>query len=70
MNFFTTAHQSSLEDSHAWIGGEGAVGSQAERHVRRQERNIQGFALTVLGLTFAGGLALGGAICQLSRRRR
>lgn len=67
MNIFTTAPQSNLEESHTWIGGEGAVGSQAERHVRRQERNIRGLALAVLGLTFAGGFALAGAICQLTR---
>jgi hypothetical protein len=69
MNIFPPSDQQHLDDSHAWVGGEGTVGSQAERHhVRRQERNTGGLAMTILGLTFVGGFALAGALCQLSRR--
>jgi len=69
MNFFTTSQDPNLDDSHAWVGGEGTVGSHEERrHVRRRERNTGGLAMTILGLTFVGGFALAGALCQLSRR--
>ena len=69
MNIFTSTDHQHLDDSHAWVGGEGTVGSHAERrHVRQQERNTGGLAMTILGLTFVGGFALAGAICQLSRR--
>ncbi len=67
MSIFAVPPETNLEETPAWIGGEGAVGTQAERHVRRRERNIRGLALTILGLSFMGGFALAGALCQLSR---
>ncbi len=69
MNIFSTSDHQHLDDSHAWVGGEGTVGSHAERrHLLRQVRNPGGLALTILGLTFVGGFALAGALCQLFRR--
>lgn len=68
MTISTTSHVPTQEDPHSWIGGEAAVGAQAERHVRSQEKNIRGLAATILGLAFVGGFTLAGAICRLIRR--
>lgn len=68
MTLCTTTHLTRQEDPGRWIGGEAAVGAQAERHVRSQERNIRGLAMTVLGLAFLGGFTLAGAICRLTGR--
>lgn len=56
------------DDSELWIGGEAAVGTQAGRHVRQSERTRPGLTLTILGLTFLGGLALGTALSALLRK--
>jgi hypothetical protein len=47
------------DDSRSWIGGEAAVGTQAEQYVRRRERRVEGLFRTVIILTFIGGCALG-----------
>lgn len=54
-----TPPASSVEYVDMWMGGEASVGTQARRHVQQNERTWPGFALTILGLTFLGGLALG-----------
>ncbi len=58
------------DDSAIWMGGEASVGTQAGRHVRQTERNRPGLALTILGLTFLGGLALGAVTSRLLRKTR
>ena len=69
MKLCHTQPQPSLDDHHAWIGGEATVGSQAGRHIRRQERAPGHFLSAILGLTFLGGLVLGGAISRLCRTK-
>ena len=66
----TTHSQTHLDDPHAWIGGEATIGSQAGRHIRRQEGNTRHLLSTILGLTFLGGLALGGAISRLGAKAK
>lgn len=65
----TRQNQAQLEESHDWVGGEATVGTQAERYVRRREGRVKGLFTTIIGLTFIGGLAMGGAISQLVRKR-
>lgn len=57
-------------ESHGWIGGEAAVGEQAERHVRSQVKSTGALATLILGLAFFGGFALAGSLCRLARSRR
>lgn len=59
-----------LDDSAIWMGGEASVSTQARRHVRQSERNRPGLALTILGLTFFGGLVLGSVASTLLRKTR
>ena len=59
-----------LDEADLWVGGEASVGTQAGRHVRRSERNTPGLALTILGLTFLGGVALGTVVSSLLRKPR
>lgn len=66
---FTKPAAAALDDSDIWMGGEAAVGAQAGRHVRRSERSTPGLALTILGLTFFGGLALGTVATALLRKK-
>jgi hypothetical protein len=61
---------SSREETHGWIGGEAAVGTQAERHVRSREQRMESLAAIILGLAFVGGFALAGALCRLTGGRR
>ncbi len=65
MKLCTTQPQPHLDDPRAWIGGEATIGSQAGRHIRRQAGNTRHLLSAILGLTFLGGLALGGAISRL-----
>lgn len=58
-----------MEEPGIWVGGEGVVGAQAERHVRRRERRVEGLFTTIITLTFIGGLALGGALGRLWRTK-
>lgn len=58
------------DDSDFWMGGEASVGTQAGRHIRQSERSRPGLALTILGLTFLGGLALGTVASSLLRKPR
>lgn len=58
------------DEPELWVGGEASVGNQASRHVRRSERNTPGPALTILGLTFFGGLALGTIVSSLLKKSR
>lgn len=55
------------EHESPWIGGEAAVGEQAERHVRSQVRHTRGLAVVILGLAFVGGFALAGSLCRLMK---
>jgi hypothetical protein len=64
----TTPQTIAHDESEIWIGGEAALGAQAERHVRSQEKHIRGLAAVILGLAFVGGFTLAGAICQLAHR--
>ena len=64
----TTHTQPQTDHSGTWIGGEATVGSQAGRHVRRQAGTAQYLLSAVLGLTFLGGLALGGAVGLLFKK--
>jgi hypothetical protein len=57
------------DDPLVWVGGEATVGSQAGRHIRRQEGHTRHLLSAILGLTFLGGLALGGAISRLCRSK-
>jgi hypothetical protein len=56
------------DDSDLWMGGEASVGTQAGRHIRQSERSRPGLPLTILGLTFLGGLALGTVISSILRK--
>lgn len=58
------------EDPRSWIGGEAAVGAQAEHYLRRRERRVEGLFRTVIILTFIGGCALGAALGRSWRARR
>lgn len=58
------------DDSGLWMGGEASVGTQARRYVRETKRNRPGLALTILGLTFFGGLAMGAVASRLFRKMR
>ena len=69
MKLSTTQPQPHLDDPHDWVGGEATIGSQAGRHIRRQERNTRHLLSAILGLTFLGGLALGSAISRLWRTK-
>jgi hypothetical protein len=60
--------QAQTDHSHTWIGGEATVGSQAGRHIRRQAGIAKHLFTTILGLTFLGGVALGGAISLLFKK--
>jgi hypothetical protein len=63
-----TPHMPIHDESQGWIGGEAALGAQAERHVRSQEKHIRGLAAVILGLAFVGGFTMAGALCRLSQR--
>lgn len=65
---FTKPAAAPVDDSAIWMGGEASVGTQARRHVRQTERNTPGLALTILSLTFLGGLALGTVMSRLLRK--
>ena len=67
---FTKPAVAPADDSAIWMGGEASVGSQAGRHIRQTERNTPGLALTILGLTFLGGLALGTVMSRILRKTR
>jgi len=64
-----TSMQSQADDQQVWIGGEATVSSQAGRHVRRQAGPTKHLLNIVLGLTFFGGLAMGGAVSLLWRAK-
>ena len=61
--------QPEAEDPRTWIGAEATVGSQAVREIRRQRGTSKYLLSIVIGLTFLGGLALGGAVSQLCRAK-
>ncbi len=70
MNVFPTNSRPYPEDMKDWIGGEAALGLQAEDHVRwREQTGANGTVITLLGLAFGGGFALGSVLCALWRRR-
>ncbi|MDH5741215.1 MAG: hypothetical protein OEY77_12900 [Nitrospira sp.] len=55
------------DDPRDWMGGEATVGSQARRYIRRQAGPPTSLLGVILGLTFLGGLALGGSFGLLCR---
>ncbi len=57
------------DDPRSWIGGEATVGCQARRYIRRQAEHPTSLLGIVLGLTFLGGLALGGSFGLLCRSK-
>lgn len=65
---FSKSSAASPDDPDLWMGGEASVGTQAGRHVRRSERSRPGLPLTILGLTFLGGLALGAFVSSVLRK--
>lgn len=65
---FSKPAAASPDESDLWMGGEASVGTQAGRHVRQSERSQPGPALTILGLTFLGGLALGTVVSSFLRK--
>lgn len=67
---FSKPVDATLDESDLWVGGEASVGTQARRHVRRSERNTPGLAVTILGLTFFGGLALATVAGSFLRKPR
>lgn len=67
MTICTTKDHQPHEDSRSWMGGEAAVGEQAEQYVRSQEKHTRGLAAIILGLAFVGGFALAGSLCRLCR---
>jgi len=69
MKLGTTQTQPQTEDPRTWIGGEATVGSQVGWKFRRQNGRTKYLLSTVLGLTFLGGLALGGAVSRLCRTK-
>ena len=58
------------DDPRDWMGGEATVGSQARRYIRRQAGPPTSLLGVILGLTFLGGLALGGSFGLLCRNKR
>ena len=58
-----------LDEPHPWIGGEAALGRQAEHHVRQLEGRPRGLFTTIIVLTFIGGVALGGALGSLWKHK-
>ena len=60
--------QAAPDDSFPWMGGEATVGAQANRYLRRQEGRAPGLVLTILGLTFLGGLAVGSLVSSFLRK--
>lgn len=65
----TTPTRPQTEDPRMWIGSEATIGSQVGRHIQRQVGTTKYLLSTVLGLTFLGGLTLGGAISRLCRTK-
>jgi len=59
MKLFSRRPKNQFDEAGAWMGGEAALGMQAQQHIRRQERSVGGLITAVIGLTFAGGMTLG-----------
>ncbi len=57
-----------MENSQEWIGAEAAVGLPLGHRLRRQELSGPSLVGLICGLSFFGGLALGGALACLWRR--
>lgn len=58
-----------VKESPEWMGAEGTVGAQAGRHLRRRGERGQSLAGLVIGLSFVGGLTLGGVLGCLWRQQ-
>lgn len=69
MKLVQTHNEPQNDDPRSWIGGEATVGSQARRYIRGEAGSSTSFLGVVLGLTFLGGLALGGAFGILCRKK-
>jgi hypothetical protein len=69
MKLFMKEPQPSVDNGQMWMGGEAALGPQAEDHVRSREKSVNGLALILLGLAFAGGMAMGSTLCHLFQRK-
>jgi hypothetical protein len=61
--------ETQTDDPRTWMGGEATVGSQARRYIRRQAGPPTSLLGVILGLTFLGGLALGGCFGLLCRSK-
>jgi hypothetical protein len=70
MKRFRMETDSHPDDAHAWIGREATVGSQAQQHLRHQEKHVEGLFSTIVGLTFLGGVTLGCALSHLWRKKK
>jgi hypothetical protein len=57
------------DDPRNWMGGEATVGCQARRYIRRQAGHPTSLLGVIIGLTFLGGLALGGSFGLLCRNK-
>jgi hypothetical protein len=69
MKSIDTRIDAQTDDTRSWIGGEATVGSQAFRYIRRQAGPSNSLLGVILGLTFLGGLALGGSFGLLCRNK-
>jgi hypothetical protein len=58
-----------LDESRSWVGGEAALDPQVANHMRRREHPGLVLAAAVLGLAFAGGVALGAVLNAIWRGR-
>lgn len=70
MKLVNTQNELQNDDPRSWMGGEATVGSQARRYIRGQEGPSTSLLGIILGLTFLGGLALGGSFGLLCRNER
>jgi hypothetical protein len=69
MKSMSSQDEPATDDPRTWIGGEATVGSQARRYIRRQAGPPTSLLGVILGLTFLGGLTLGGCFGLLCRNK-
>jgi hypothetical protein len=69
MKLVSTQNEPQNDDPRSWMGGEATVGSQARRYIRRQAGPPAFLLGVILGLTFLGGLALGGSYGLVCRSK-
>ncbi|MGE0644569.1 MAG: hypothetical protein AB7P24_12950 [Nitrospira sp.] len=69
MKLVSTQSEPQNDDPRNWMGGEATVDPQARRYIRREAGPSASLLGVILGLTFLGGLALGGSVGLLCRRK-